>query len=249
MTAFVACAIVPTYDNPQTVERVVDVVREHLDVVIVVDDGSHAPAAQVLDAVGQKPGVILVRHAENRGKGAAMKTGLARAAEEGFTHVLQVDADGQHNLDDIPRFLECAQKNPTALLLGAPQFDETRPAIRGFGHWFTGLWTKIEVAGSDIEDPQCGFRVYPVEAARKAKVRGDRMEYDLEIAVRMCWGGSPIINLPTKVRYLEASEGGVSHFHMGRDNMLISWMHTRLVTTAIFRWLTWPFRRLAKAVS
>jgi polyprenyl-phospho-N-acetylgalactosaminyl synthase len=243
MSDFRVCAIVPTYDNPQTVERVVKEVRGHLAVVIVVDDGSHAPAKAVLDRLADEPGVVLVRHAHNRGKGAAMKSGLREAAAQGFTHALQVDADGQHALDDIPRFLARAEAQPAALVLGAPQFDHTRPRIRGFGHWLTSFWTRIEVASSAIEDPQCGFRVYPVAAARAVAVRGDRMDFDPEIAVRLCWHGTPIVNLPTRVRYLEASEGGVSHFHMGRDNLLISWMHTRLVILAILRWLVRPFRR------
>jgi glycosyltransferase involved in cell wall biosynthesis len=240
---FRACAVVPTYDNPQTVERVVAEVRGHLDVVIVVDDGSHAPAREVLDRLAEAPGVVLVRHEHNQGKGAAMKSGFGEAAARGFTHVLQVDADGQHALDDIPRFLARAREQPEALVLGAPRFDETRPRIRGFGHWLTSFWTRIEVASTAIEDPQCGFRVYPVAAARAVAVRGNRMDFDPEIAVRMCWQGTPIVNLPTRVRYLEPGEGGVSHFRMGSDNVLISWMHTRLVVLAILHWLLRPFRR------
>lgn len=245
MSSFRVCALVPTYDNPRTVESVVQRVREHVELVIVVDDGSHAPAVEVLDRLAGSPGVVLVRHEQNRGKGAAMKTGLREAAARGFSHALQVDADGQHDLADIPRFLETARERPEALVLAAPRFDETRPGIRGFGHWFTGLWTRLEVGGRDIEDPQCGFRVYPVEPAVTARARGNRMDFDPEIAVRMCWGGTPIINLPTHVRYLQADEGGVSHFRMGLDNLLISWMHTRLMTVKIFRLLLRPFLRKA----
>lgn len=245
MSEFRACAVVPTYDNPQTVERVVAQVREHLPVVVVVDDGSHEPARTVLDRLAHEPGVVLVRHEHNRGKGAAMKSGLREAAARGFTHALQVDADGQHDLGDIPRFLACAREQPAALVLGAPQFDETRPGIRGFGHWLTSFWTRIEVASTAIEDPQCGFRVYPMEATQAVTVRGNRMDFDPEIAVRLHWHGTPIVNLPTRVRYLEASEGGVSHFHMGLDNLLISWMHTRLVVLAILRTMLRPFRSAA----
>jgi len=248
VSTFHACAVVPTYDNPQTVERVIDEVCRHVPTVIVVDDGSHEPARSVLDRVGAKPGVVLVRHTANQGKGAAMKSGLAEANRREFTHALQVDADGQHELSDIPRFLASAREAPKALVLGTPQFDESRAPMRGFGHWFTSLWTKIETASTAIDDPQCGFRVYPVPAACAAKVRGNRMDYDLEVAVRMRWAGAPVINLPTPVRYLDAADGGVSHFHMGRDNLLITWMHTRLVTLAIVRWawsaIQWPLRRV-----
>lgn len=244
MSTFEPCAIVPTYDNPHTVERVVQQVLEHVPLMILVDDGSHAPAIEVLDRLGKNPGVVLLRHEHNRGKGAAMKTGLREAAARGFSHALQVDADGQHDLTDIPRFLDQAREQPQALVLAAPRFDDTRPRIRGFGHWLTGFWTRLEVRGTDIEDPQCGFRVYPVGAAVATRVRGDRMDFDPEIAVRMRWGGTPIINLPTRVRYLQPEEGGVSHFRMGLDNLLISWMHTRLMTLSIMRRVLRPFRRL-----
>ncbi|MCX4247046.1 glycosyltransferase family 2 protein [Paraliomyxa miuraensis] len=236
------CALVPTYDNPMTVQRVVEQVCEHVPVVIVVDDGSHEPARQVLDRLANVSGVVLLRHEHNRGKGAAVKTGLREAAARGFTHALQVDADGQHELRDIPRFLDCARKQPRALVLASPSFDETRPAGRDFGHWLTSFWTRIEVGSSAIADPQCGFRVYPVADTQAVTVRGNRMDFDIEIAVRLCWHGTPVVNLPTRVRYLQASEGGVSHFHMGADNLLISWMHTRLTVLAIVRWLLRPFR-------
>ena len=243
MTAMRTCGLVPTYNNPQTVAAVVREVLQHLDTVVVVDDGSVEPARSRLDALGEEPGVVLVRHTENQGKGGAMKTGLRAALTHGFTHALQVDADGQHDLTDIPRFLEAAASDPTALVLGAPKFDETRPAGRNFGHWLTSFWTRIETASSAIEDPQCGYRVYPLESANAVSVSGDRMDYDVEVAVRMVWHGCPVINLRTKVRYLDADEGGVSHFHMLWDNVLISWMHTRLVCIAILRWITWPVRR------
>ena len=240
---FRPCGLVPTYNNPQTVAAVVRETLEHLDTVVVVDDGSVEPARSRLEALGREPGVVLVRHPVNRGKGGAMKTGLQEAQARGFSHALQVDADGQHDLADIPRFLDAARSEPAALVLGAPYFDETRPPFRDFGHRLTSFWTRIETASSAIEDPQCGYRVYPLEAANAVRVKGDRMDYDVEVAVRMVWHGCPVINLRTKVRYLDASEGGVSHFHMFWDNVLISWMHTRLVTTAILRWISWPIRR------
>lgn len=237
MSAFRACAVVPTYDNPKTVRQVVEQIGAHVETVIVVDDGSAAPAQAILEMLRSLPDVVVLRHAQNQGKGAAMKTGLTEADTRGFSHALQVDADGQHDLQDIPRMLDAARQRPEALVLGTPRFDETRPAFRGFGHWLTSFWTRIEVGGPAIDDPQCGFRVYPVKAAVAANVRGNRMDYDPEVAVKMVWGGSPVINFPTRVRYLQPQDGGVSHFHMGWDNLLISWMHTRLVVMAIGRFL------------
>ncbi len=243
MSAFRFCALIPSYNNPQTVAEVVRRVAEYVDPIVVVDDGSDAPSRDVLDGLQDTGAIILVRRPQNGGKGAAMKTGLAKVAELGFTHALQVDADLQHNLDDIPRFLSAARDQPTALILGCPQFDETRPRGREFGHAFTAFWTRLEIGSDAIKDPQCGFRVYPVEAANAVRVPSNRMDYDLEVCVRMVWRGSPVINIPTRVRYLSVEEGGVSHFRMLRDNALITWMHTRLVVLAIWSRIVGLFGR------
>jgi glycosyltransferase involved in cell wall biosynthesis len=246
VTEFNPCALIPSYNNPVTIREVVQRVSAHVETIVVVDDGSDAPAGEVLDALAAEGAIVLCRRAHNGGKGAAMKTGLAKVAQLGFSHALQVDADLQHNLDDIPKFLETARTQPSALVLGCPQFDETRPVGRNFGHALTAFWTRIEIGSDAITDPQCGFRVYPVEAANAVHVPSNRMDYDLEVCVRMVWYGCPVVNIPTHVRYLSAEEGGVSHFRMLNDNVLISWMHTRLVILAIWRWLTTPLRALAK---
>ena len=183
----------------------------------------------------------MTRRPQNGGKGAAVKTGFAFAHGLGYTHALQVDADGQHMLEDIPRFLETAHAQPEALVLGAPRYDHTAPAGRLIGRQITLFWTRVEVGRGVITDPMCGFRVYPLAAALAAPRTGDRMDFAIEIAVRMSWMGVPIVNLPTAVRYLAREEGGVSHFHMLRDNLRIAWMHTRLATTAI---LVRPLRRV-----
>ena len=243
MSAFSPCALIPSYNNPLTVEEVVRRVAQHLETIVVVDDGSDEDARVVLDRLQQSGAITLVRRDENGGKGAAMKSGLAKAAELGFSHAMQVDADLQHDLEDIPRFLEVAREQPRALVLGSPRFDETRPPGRKFGHAFAAFWTRLEIGSDAIEDPQCGFRVYPVEAANAVHVRSDRMDYDLEVCVRLVWSGCPVVNIPTHVRYLSAEEGGVSHFHMVRDNALISWMHTRLVLIAIWLWVSGRGRR------
>jgi glycosyltransferase involved in cell wall biosynthesis len=227
------CALIPTYDNPATVRSVVERVRAYVPDVVVVDDGSGAAGRAAVEALG-RDGLAQVTHrAQNGGKGAAVKTGFAFARELGYTHALQVDADGQHMLEDIPRFLETARAQPEALVLGAPRYDHTAPKGRLIGRQITLFWTRVEVGRGVITDPMCGFRVYPLAAALAAPKTGDRMDFDIEIAVRMSWMGVPIVNLPTAVRYLAREEGGVSHFHMLRDNLRIAWMHTRLAMTAI----------------
>ena len=226
---FRPCALIPTYDNPSTVRGVVEAVSAHLPDVVLVDDGSGPAGRAACEAVARDGLARLERHGRNRGKGAAVKTGFAAARRLGFTHALQIDADGQHDASDVPRFLAEARAHPDALILGRPIFDETQPRVRAWARQLSIFWANVETGGRVIADPLCGYRVYPIAAALAADARGDHMEFDPEIPVRMAWAGTPIRNLPTRVRYLSAEEGGVSHFQLGRDNARITWLHTRLV--------------------
>jgi glycosyltransferase involved in cell wall biosynthesis len=227
--SFRPCVLIPTYDNPATVRGVVEAARAQLTDIVLVDDGSGAEGRAACDAVARDGLVHLVRRAHNGGKGAAVKTGFAAARRLGFSHAVQIDADGQHDASDIPRFVAEARAHPDALILGRPIFDETQPRARALARKLSVFWARVETGGPVIADPLCGFRVYPLEAALAAGARGDHMEFDLEIPVRMAWAGTPVRNLPTRVRYLRREEGGVSHFQLGRDNARISWLHTRLV--------------------
>ncbi len=234
--AFHPCAVIPTYDNPTTVGEVVQGVRERIRDLIVVDDGSARAGRQAVERLATFPGVRIHRRERNGGKGAAVKDGLSLALQLGFSHALQFDADGQHRLDDIPRFLEAARRRPEALILGSPVFDDSAPRSRVIGRSITRFWTNVETYWSGaIDDPMCGFRVYPVIESTRAGTRGNAMDFDPEIAVRMAWRNVPIVNLETRVRYLDPDAGGVSHFRLFRDNALISWMHTRMVTGAVLR--------------
>lgn len=237
------CALVPTYDNPATLRDVVRRVREHLADVLVVDDGSGPEARAVCEALAAEGLARVVHRARNGGKGAAVKDGFRAARGQGFTHALQVDADGQHAIEDIPRLLDAARARPEALVLGQPVFDASAPKARRYGREITRFWTDVEAGGPVIGDPMCGFRVYPLDAAIAAGARGDAMDFDPEIAVRLVWMGVPVVNVPTRVRYVSRAEGGVSHFRMVRDNALISWMHTQLMLTRIARWFI-PGKRL-----
>jgi polyprenyl-phospho-N-acetylgalactosaminyl synthase len=232
LSEFRPCALIPTYDNAATVRAVVERVRLHLEHVVLVDDGSGASGRRAVDGIARDGLAHVERRKRNGGKGAAVKTGFAAARRLGFSHALQVDADGQHDLDDIPRFLERARERPDALVVGRPVFDASQPRGRAFGRRISIFWVHLETGGRIIDDPQCGFRVYPIAAAVAARARGNHMEFDQELLVRMVWAGTPVINLPTRVRYLSPEEGGVSHFDLLRDNLRISWLHARLVTTA-----------------
>lgn len=249
MSAFRPVVLIPTYNNPLTIRKVVEEVRKHCQQVLVVDDGSDEPAQGLIAELASDELARSVRRKNNGGKGAAVQTGLEEAERLGYTHALQVDADGQHTLQDIPRFLAAAEQNPDALILGEPVFDRTIPKSRLYGRAITTFWTRIETWGRTIRDPMCGFRVYPLTHAAHSGTQGRAMDFDPEIAVRLVWKGVPVIHEPTQVRYISKAQGGVSHFRIFADNVLISWMHTRLFVLSLFYGPRILIRRLANRIA
>lgn len=235
------CAVVPTYNNPVTIERVVRGLLEHVTAVFVVDDAGDEAAQAALVNVAAIDGAHVRRRGKNGGKGAAVKDGLRWALGEGYTHALQVDADGQHDLADVPKLLAASAESPTALVLGRPLFDESAPRARRWGRQISVFWVWLETLGKPgkIKDPLCGFRVYPLEAAVASGASGERMDFDPEIAVRLVWKRLPVVNVPTKVRYVPAEEGGISHYRAFWDNVAISVLHAKLCIlrySGLWRW-------------
>ena len=234
---FKPCVLIPVYNHERAVGSVVDAVIAQNLPCILVDDGSSCECASVLDAlVAAAPTQItLIRHTVNRGKGGAVLTGARYAAQAGHTHALQIDADGQHRVSDIPRFLEQAVAHPQALIVGCPQYSETVPSMRLYARYLTHIWVWINTLSRQIEDSMCGFRVYPLPAIialdRRQKL-GPRMNFDIEVLVRLYWEGLEIINVPTPVSY---PSDGVSHFRGVLDNFLISRMHTTLFFGMLLR--------------
>lgn len=244
MAEFRVCALIPTFDNPATVRGVVERLREHLVDILVVDDGSGAAGREACASL-QREGLASVLHLpHNRGKGAAMKEGFALLQQRGFTHAMQVDADGQHDLACIPAFLAAAEQNPAALVLGYPEYDASVPKARLAARRVTTFWVDLEVGRKGlVRDAMIGCRIYPLDAALRSRTRGDRMDFDVEIVVRMARMGVPVVNLPVRVRYLSRDEGGVSHFQPFRDNLRLSLMHSRICTGICTDWFLRPFRR------
>lgn len=231
------CAVIPTYDNPCTIRAMVERVRVHVPDVLVVDDGSGPETRAALDALAREGLARVHRLAQNSGKGAAVKAGFRLAAELGFTHALQIDADGQHEIADLPRFLEAMRARPEAMVLGRPVFEPDAPRVRTRGHAFCRFWTHLATGGPVIGDGLCGYRIYPLAIATRTPC-GDGMEFDVEIAVRMSWAGCPAVNVPTAVRYFSAEEGGVSHFRLFRDNVRIVSVHVWLCVLGLLRMAT-----------
>jgi glycosyltransferase involved in cell wall biosynthesis len=236
-TPFRVCAVIPTYDNALTVRDAVLAARAHVTDVVLVDDGSGPPARAACEAIAAEGLAQLVRLERNGGKGAAVKAGFAAARARGFTHAFQVDADGQHDAACMPEFLRCAREHPEALVLGYPAFDASAPRLRQLGHRFGAFWIDLELGrGHGVVDTQCGFRIYPLDAALAAGARSDHMDFDIEIVVRMARGGAPVINRPVGVRYLSAQAGGISHFQPLRDNARLFRLHSRLCTEGMLGW-------------
>jgi len=232
-----ACVLIPVYDHEHAIGAVVGGVLAHGVHCILVDDGSAAGCARVLDALAAaNPGsVTLVRHAQNQGKGGAVITGFRKAAQDGFTHALQIDADGQHCVADIPRFLELARAHPDAIISGCPVYDESVPALRLYARYLTHVWVWINTLSFAIRDSMCGFRAYPLAPVMHLLARrqlGRRMNFDTDIIVRLYWDGVPVRNLPTRVSY---PTDGVSHFRGFLDNVLISRMHATLFFGMLLR--------------
>lgn len=241
------CVIVPSYNNPQTIAKVVAAVRLHVSSVIVVDDGSGEPGRSACAALQEQGVVTVVHRPKNGGKGAAMKTGFATAMRMGFSHALQIDADGQHETGDIPAFLQAMEAHPDALVLACPRYDGSASRLRSVARRFTRLWVDLEVGPGRVDDAMIGFRIYPLRQVEQVHVVGNWMDFDIEIVVKLAWAGVPIVNVPTAVRYLKAEEGGVSHFRMVRDNLWLAWLHCRLCTLGCTRFVQRRigFKRLA----
>lgn len=225
-----ACAIVPTYRHAARLPAIAAALTANGLAVFIVDDGNPSPvAAQIAALHDPHAGVRVIRRAENGGKGAALKTGFRAAIDAGFTHALQVDADGQHDLADTPAFLAKACAHPDAVICGTPIYDASVPKSRKIGRYVTHVCVWAETLSLDIADSMCGFRLYPLDAVAKVLANetiGDRMDFDTEIAVRLHWRGVRYVNQPTKVVY---PEGNVSNFDLLKDNVRISWMHARLL--------------------
>lgn len=229
------CAVVPTFDNPRTVGDVVRGIREHDLDVVLVDDGSADPGRDACRRLADEGLVELVRLDQNRGKSAACVAGFRRALQLGFGRGFQIDADLQHDLGAIPKFVEVSNDDPRAMVAGYPVYDATAPRSRRFARGLTSFWVSLECGKrGHVEDALIGFRVYPLEATLALPRHGKRMQFDPEVAVRLVRAGTPVINLPVAVRYLAKDEGGVSHFAPLRDNLAYARMHARLCIEGIF---------------
>jgi len=231
--------LIPSFNPGARVYETVRAARAQWDPVWVVVDGSTDGTTEGLrkmadDDAGLR--VLVLPH--NSGKGAAVMHGIERAASEGFTHVLTMDSDGQHPAQCIVEFMQTSQRQSQAMVLGVPQFDASAPSLRVKGRRVSNWWANLETLWIGIGDSLFGFRVYPIApllAVMKKNHWMRRFDFDPEAAVRLCWRNVKPINIPAPVKYLSSDEGGVSHFNYLRDNVLLTWMHTRMFIGFLLR--------------
>jgi len=225
--------LIPSYNTGPTVFDTVRAARAQWNPVWVVTDGSTDGTPAVLrEMVAADPGLQLIALPANGGKGAAVLHGLNAARAAGFTHALTMDSDGQHPAELIPAFMQASMARPEAMVLGRPVFDASAPLLRVRGRRVSNWWTNLETLGAGIDDSLYGFRVYPINdliAVMRRQPWMRRFDFDTEAVVRLAWRGIKPINIAAPVKYLTAEEGGVSHFRYGRDNVLLTWMHLRLM--------------------
>jgi glycosyltransferase involved in cell wall biosynthesis len=226
--------LIPSYNTGPILLKTVTAALALVTPVWVVIDGSTDGSPDLIRHLesAANPSFRILRLPVNSGKGAALLHGLREAIAAGFTHVLTMDADGQHPADKIGGFLALSAAHPEAAVFGRPVFDASAPALRVNGRKISNFWANLETLGWGVGDSLFGMRLYPaqpllevMESTRHAR----RFDFDPEVAVRLAWRGVPIINLPTPVRYPGKEEGGISQFRYLRDNLLLIWMHFRLV--------------------
>ena len=228
--------IIPVYRHARTACEIAQKIL-HLGLpVILIDDGNDPDEKIILNEYASKTkGIRIVRLEKNSGKGGAVIKGIETAKELCLTHVLQIDADGQHDDSKISFFLEESRKYPDKIICGYPEYDETVPKSRLNGRKISNFWAAIVTLSKDLKDVLCGFRVYPVDITyhiTRNRFIDRRMGFDPEIMVRLYWKKVYPVFHPVKVIY---PEGGISNFNAVKDNIRISWTFTRLCIGMILR--------------
>lgn len=229
--------IIPTFNNEKTIGKVVEDVSKYSSDIIVVNDGSTDSSTTILKELEGK--VVVVSHSENKGKGAALLSGFAKAKELGFKYAITIDADSQHFADDIPKFLEKLKTSPNSIIVGSRNLmEENMPKQNTFANKFSNFWFRVQT-GVNLSDTQSGYRLYPLSCLRGLNLITSRYEAELELLVFSSWSGVKIEQVPIKVYYPPKGER-VSHFRPVYDFVRISILNTLLCFGAIF--YAFPYR-------
>lgn len=243
------CAVIPTYQNAKTLLKVVADVHRVVDTVFVVDDGSNDGTAALLDkATGNERPEKVLTHPKNCGKGAALKTGLTYARQQGFRYAVTVDADGQHRADDIPALLKAVEEEPDALAIGSRGLQhENMPAKSTFANRFSNFWFALQTL-QRLPDTQSGLRVYPLRRLHGLRWMSARYEAELTLLVFSAWAGVKLLPVPVSV-YYPPRDQRVTHFRPGRDFTRISMFNTLLCfLMVVYGWPRIFCRQIARGV-
>lgn len=243
------CAVIPTYQNAKTLLKVVADVHRVVDTVFVVDDGSNDGTAALLDkATGNERPEKVLTHPKNCGKGAALKTGLTYARQQGFRYAVTVDADGQHRADDIPALLKAVEEEPDALAIGSRGLQhENMPAKSTFANRFSNFWFALQTL-QRLPDTQSGLRVYPLRCLHGLRWMSARYEAELTLLVFSAWAGVKLLPVPVSV-YYPPRDQRVTHFRPGRDFTRISVLNTLLCfLMVVYGWPRIFCRQIARGV-
>lgn len=226
------CVIIPTFNNERTLREVVEDTLAFTSQVLVVNDGSTDSTPSILK--NYRDTITVVDHAQNQGKGMALRNGFKKALEMGYEYAITIDSDGQHFPSDFDQFLNTLEHHTGALIIGARNMNsENVPGGSSFGNRFSNFWFKVET-GISLPDTQSGYRLYPIKRLEKIRFFTSRFEFEIEVIVKAAWKGIPVISTPVKVYYAKQGER-VSHFRPGKDFFRISLLNTWLVFLA-FSW-------------
>lgn len=214
--------VIPHYNHSASLRRVAEGCLAQNPNVAVFDDGSDGSPEELLKGLP----VSFVRFDENRGKGAVILDAARWAASRGFTHIVTVDADGQHDPKDYPLLSVAARENPKAIIIGRRRFSEAEnvPASSKFGRKFGGFWVHLQT-GKAVSDIQSGYRVYPVEMLLCLSFFSKRYAFEAEVPVRALWAGFGLKEVDVSVEY---PKDRISHFSLLKDNFRLSVLNTYL---------------------
>ena len=229
---FKVCVIIPTYNNADTLAKVIGDVLRFTTHIIVVNDGSNDGTSEILV---NYPQLDVISYSKNKGKGFALKRGFALAKEKGYDYAITIDSDGQHSADDLPAFAEKLKEEPEAIIIGSRNMEkEDIPGKSSFGMKFSNFWFWVET-GIRHPDTQSGYRLYPLKFISPKKLLTHKFEFEIEIIVRLAWKGVKVTSVPVNVHYHNKEER-ISHFRPFIDFTRISILNTFLVLWA-FLWI------------
>ena len=233
--------VAPTYNNAGTLGSILARIEALLP-IIVVNDGSTDDTAALLassSASARQIEARVITHARNCGKAAALRSGFAAAIAAGFTHAVTIDTDGQLDPEEIPRLLEAARREPTALIVGLrDEQAQDYPARSRIGRRVSNLLVRLE-SGVRVDDSQCGFRVYPLGLIASVRCRVGHYGFETEIITRAGWSGCRVVQVPVSCRYLPPARR-VSHFRPWLDSFRAVFMHKFLLARALCPWPRHP---------